>query len=261
MLMGCVLLGACAGAPVRREPEGLRFDTVTNACRQNPANCVALTGREAARASGTTIGMATAAGSAVARLLEKSAENLIDKALAECADLARSEVLLRHRQSFAGLSPTREECNERVKEATGRPVTRAMQLGTEMHQVALKCAKEKLGTLRPGGFSLEPRYRYDRKSGKTKQVSDEEAQALRESGNAGELRGTLVPDVVIHPGNPLHAQAIYDFKFQCVHTDDSPQWDRYPAGHPHQGLNQRQLYQEALGVTAKRVAPRTGVSP
>lgn len=142
MLLSCALLGACAGAPVRREPEDLRFDTVTSACRQNPANCVALMGREAARASGAAPGMAAAGGSAVVRLLEKSAQNLIDKALAECADLARSEVLLRHRQAFAGPSPTREECNEQVKDATGRKVRRAMLLGAEMHQVALQCAKE-----------------------------------------------------------------------------------------------------------------------
>jgi hypothetical protein len=203
--------------------------------------------------------MAAAGGSAVVRLLEKSAENLIDKALAECADLARSEVLLRHRQAFAGPSPTRAECSEQVKDATGRKVTRAMQLGTEMHQVALQCAKEKLGKLRPGGFSLEPRYRYDSKTGQTKQVNDEEAHALRESGNGGELLGTLVPDVVIHPGNPLHVQAIYDFKFQCVHTDRVPQWESYPAGHPHQNLNQRELYEKVLGGSAARVAPRHGV--
>jgi hypothetical protein len=216
-------------------------------------------GREAARASGAAPGMAAAGGSAVVRLLEKSAQNLIDKALAECADLARSEVLLRHRQAFAGPSPTREECNEQVKDATGRKVRRAMLLGTEMHQVALQCAKEKLDKLRPGGFSLEPRYRYDRRSGETKQVSDEEAQALRESGNGGELLGTFVPDVVIHPGNPLHAQAVYDFKFQCVHMDRAPEWESYPAGHPHQKLGQGELYEEALGVLPARVAPRHGV--
>ncbi len=255
MLQVCVLLVACAGAPVRCEPEALRFDTVTSACRQNPANCVALAGRE----SGAAIGMAAAGGSAVVRALEKPVADLIEKALAECADLARSEVLLRHRSDFAGPSPTREECKQQVKDATGRRVTRAMQLGMEMHQVALKCAEEKLARLRPGGFSLEPRYRYDRKSGETQLVSDEEAQALKESGNGGELLGTLVPDVVIHPGNPLHAQAIYDFKFPCVHMDRVPQWDGYPPGHPHHKLDQGQLYNEALGVPPARVAPRHGV--
>jgi hypothetical protein len=138
--------------------------------------------------------MAAAGGSAVVRALEKPVADLIEKALAECADLARSEVLLRHRSDFAGPSPTREECKQQVKDATGRRVTRAMQLGMEMHQVALKCAEEKLARLRPGGFSLEPRYRYDRKSGETQLVSEEAAQALRESGNGGELQGTLVPE-------------------------------------------------------------------
>jgi hypothetical protein len=128
-----------------------------------------------------------------------------------------------------------------------------------MHQIALKCAKERLDTLRPGGFSLEPRYRYDSKTGQTKQVRDEDAAALRESGNGGELQGTLVPDVGIHPGNPLHAQAIYDFKFQCVHTDDGLQWEMYPPRHPHHPLDQGEMYNKALGAPAARVAPRHGV--
>ncbi len=261
MLAGCVLLGACAGTPAQRQPEGLRFDTVSNACRQNPASCAALVGREATRASVPAAGMTAGAGYALVRILEKPLEERIDKELTECADLARSEVLLRHRKDFKGPSPTREECNQKVKDATGRSVRRAMQLGTEMHQVALKCAKERLDKLRPGGFSLEPRYRYDSKTGQTKRVRDEDVRALEESGNGGELLGTLVPDIVIHPGDPLYAQAIYDFKFQCVHTDGVPEWETYPPGHPHQGREQGHVYSEALGAPAKRVAPRNGVEP
>ncbi len=38
---------------------------------------------------------------------------------------------------------------------TGKPVTRAMQLGTEKHRLAIQCTKEKLDALIPGHFSLE----------------------------------------------------------------------------------------------------------
>jgi hypothetical protein len=83
----------------------------------------------------------------------------INEALAECADAARSEVMFKH---FKGRGPTPEECNEEVgRDTRGEPITRAMQLGVEQHRVALKCAEERLSELKPGGFSLSPRYRYE----------------------------------------------------------------------------------------------------
>lgn len=256
MLVGCVLLGGCAGTSNPRRAETYRFDTVSNACRQNPASCAALAGKETV---GTTMAAAATTGQVVVRALEDSVRDLIDATLAQCADLARSEVLLRHRQDFASPSPTREECKQQVKDAAGRRVSRAMQLGTEMHQEAKRCAEERLGKLLPGRFSLEPHYRYDPRSGQTKQVPDEDVTALRESGNQGELLGTLAPDVVIHTANPLHIQAVYDFKFPCFHLDGMPEWSTYPPGHPHQGLRQDQAYKRALGEAAARVAPRIGV--
>jgi hypothetical protein len=256
MLVGYLLLGACAGTPGRQRAEAYRFDTVTNACRQNPANCVLAAGKESA---GHTVVAAGTRAYAVVRALEDLDKELIEAALVECADLARSEVLLRHRQDFAGQSPSREECNQQVKDAAGRLIRRAMQLGTEMHQVARKCAEERLGQLRPGEFSLEPHYRYDSRSEQTKHIPEQDVAALRESGNGGELLGTLVPDVVIHDGNPLHVQAVYDFKFPCFHLDGMPRWDTYPPGHPHQNLDQGRLYRTALRAPAARVAPRIGV--
>jgi len=256
MFVSCLLLGACAGTPSRQRAEAYRFDSVSNACRQSPAHCAALAGKEPA---GHTLAAAATTGAVVVRALETLDQELIEATLVECADLARSEVLLRHRQDFAAPSPSREECHQLVKDAAGRRVSRAMQLGTEMHQVALQCAKERLGQLRPGGFSLEPTYRYDSRSGQTKHLPEEDVVALRESGNGGELLGTIAPDVVIHTGNPLHVQAVYDFKFPCFHLDGMPQWSRYPPGHPHQGLGQDQVYRVALGAPSPRVAPRLGV--
>jgi len=256
MLLGCLLLGACAGTPGRQRVEAYRFDSVSNACRQSPAHCAALAGKESV---GHPLAAAATTGSVVVRALETLDRELIEATLVECADLARSEVLLRHRRDFAGPSPSREECHQQVKDAAGRRVSRAMQLGTEMHQAALQCAKERLGQLRPGGFSLEPTYRYDSRSGQTKYLPEEDVAALRESGNGGELLGTIAPDVVIHTGNPLHIQAVYDFKFPCFHLDGMPRWDTYPPGHPHQRRGQDQVYRTALGVRPARVAPRIGV--
>ena len=74
--------------------------------------------------------------------------------------------------------------------------------------MALQCVQERLDRLIPGRFSLEPRYRYDKRTGQTELVSQQEARALRQQGCGDELKGTLVPDVVIHSGNPLEALAV-----------------------------------------------------
>ncbi|MGZ3457193.1 MAG: hypothetical protein ACXU86_01685 [Archangium sp.] len=141
-------------------------------------------------------------------------------------------------------------------------VTLAMFLGQEMHRVALQCVGERLGQLRPGGFSLEPRYRYDKKTGKTTFISEEEAQSLLRQWRGAELKGTFRPDVAIHqPGNPLHVEAVYDLKFPCAGGEDPPSWRRYPEGHPHEGISQKEMYEKALMTKAWRVAPWFGILP
>ncbi|HZI13772.1 MAG TPA: hypothetical protein VE153_25565 [Myxococcus sp.] len=162
LVAGALLAGCARGRAGRYE-----FDSATSACRQNPALCARLAGEE------TVVPMARAAqvaasagvtGSVMLRVLRPEDQSVLEKALSECADEARSEVLLRQ---FQGRSPTAEECREEVeKDAKGNPVTRAMKLGTDMHTVALACAHKRLGALRPGGFSLEPRYRYNPKTQK-----------------------------------------------------------------------------------------------
>ena len=138
-------------------------------------------------------------------------------------------------------------------------MTRAMRFGEEMHRVALRCAKEKLEKLRPGGFGLELRYRYDPKTGRLTLVSPAEEQLLLRQGRGSELRGTLVPDVVLHDGNPLNVEDVYDFKFPCVNTDTAPPWREYSEGHPDEGSSQGKMYGEALQVKPARVVPRLGV--
>jgi hypothetical protein len=142
-------------------------------------------------------------------------------------------------------------------DSEGRPVTRAMQLGNEKHAEAFKCVEQKLGELIPGHYSIEQRYRYDRKTGKLELVSQTEEQRLLRQGRQHELLGTLQPDVVIHSGNPLQARAVYDFKFPCI-PGIQPTWTIYNRP-PYQDLTQGEVYQEAFKVSPARVAPGKGV--
>jgi len=189
--------------------------------------------------------------------LDPELRDRINEALAECADLARSEVMLKH---FGGRRPTAQECNEQVGEdGRGEPVTRAMQLGVEQHRVALQCTEERLKELKPGGFSLSPRYRYDPATGKAEYIPRETVKELLSQGRSAELRGTLEPDVVIHAGSPHQVQAVSDFKFPCVNTDRQSAWRSYPESRADGISNQGALYNKALKVEATRVQPHLGV--
>ncbi|WP_224361386.1 hypothetical protein [Hyalangium versicolor] len=181
--------------------------------------------------------------------------NLLES-LYRCADEARSEVLLKY---FDGRSPTRAECDEVVEvDRKGEPITRAMRLGSEQHEIALRCAMTKLGEMKPGGFSLSPRYRVDPATGEVQYLSPARVKALLEAGESAQLYGSIEPDVVIHTGNPLHVQAVLDFKFPCVNGGEPP-WRKYPKGHAYHGRNQGDLYEEILQVEPLRIIPRIGV--
>jgi hypothetical protein len=181
----------------------------------------------------------------------------IDEALAQCANAARLEVMSKH---FQGRRPTREECDEEIgKDSRGEPITRAMQLGVEQHRVALQCADEKLRELKPGGFDLSPRYRYDPRTGQAVHIPREAVKELLSQGRSAELRGTLEPDIVVHAGAPHQVQAVYDYKFPCVNTDQRSSWRDYPRGRAYSGRNQGELYENALKVKPARVQPHLGV--
>lgn len=258
--MALVLQTACT-TPVGAQRGGsYSYDnSVSAACRQNPANCPALAGKEATFEPIRQAGTAVASVAAVLAVLDNEARISIEEALKYCADMARSEVLLRYPAAFKGPAPDAGECNQRTVDAQGRSVTWAMRLGMEMHEVARHCAEEELNKLRPGGFSLEQRYRYDMRTGSKRPISAAEERALVESGNQGELKGTLKPDVVIHSGLPLDVQAVYDFKFPCVNLDEAPPWTEYAEGHPYSDYNQGQMYEMAFESPVARIMPRLGV--
>lgn len=216
-------------------------------CRTSPSACVAAVGKEVASTA------------AVVKLaLDAKTEADVVEELEACADKARSEVLLRHAGDFAGPSPSAEECRQPAKNAREKNVTWAMQLGTEMHEVAQTCAQAALEKLLPGRFSLEQRYLYNRQTRVKKPVSAEEERLLKETGNLGELKGSVKPDVVIHTGDLLRVLAIYDFKFPCVNPKRPPSWNSYSDGRPYQNINQGELYEEVFDVVPKQIYPRWG---
>src|SRR5262245_19514241 len=93
MLVICALLQACATTP--RHASSFRFvDSPSATCRHSISGCAALYGKE--------IASTTAVLKVALNVADKAA---IDQTLAECADLARSEVLLRHQGDFEQLSP------------------------------------------------------------------------------------------------------------------------------------------------------------
>jgi hypothetical protein len=241
VLQAGLLMTACAvGVHGAAGQYALGTDTVTNACLKNPANCPPAVGQPTAAgsigASSSLVGVAAIGGLVVQSGWEMDEEltAAIDKALAECADDARSEMILKY---FKSRWPTREDCNEVVgMNRRGEPITRAMQLGVEQHELALQCAEEKLSKLKPGGFILSPRYRYNPTTEQTQYIPPEVVKELVAQGRSEELKGTIEPDLVIHEGDACRVQAVYDFKFPCVNTDREVPWRHYPEGITLKGI-------------------------
>jgi hypothetical protein len=259
-LLGGLLLGACAHVQSPGTQTQYAFDnSVSAACRNNPARCAQVKGTPSATGSGIAVGTAGYAVHQALEVLDNLTQSSIEAALKKCADEARTTVLLGYSGHFKGAGPSAAECREWVQDKTGRRVTWAVRLGLEMHEVALECAHEALDKLRPGGFSIEPRYHYEPQTGKKRLISPEEERALMQSGNSRELLGTLKPDVVLHAGDPMKIQAIYDFKFPCVNTTHVPPWNPYSKGHPYADSDQGAIYKKALGGEPARVVPWLGI--
>jgi hypothetical protein len=271
-----VMLTACSPATHRPPPTyNQSLDSASNACARYPAHCPELVGQQVSASPAAPVvrpppkspppslsgsqraALNVAAGAAASRLaIDATLELRIREALSQCADDARSTVILKH---FGDRGPTREECNEVIGvDARGEPITRAMQLGNEQHALALRCAEARLKELKPGGFSISPRYRIDPQTGHAQFIPREQVQALLAQGRSAELLGSIEPDIVIHAGHPHQVQLTFDFKFPCVNGGNTP-WRKYPEGHPHHGYNQRDVYERALGVEPLRILPRRGV--
>ncbi|EPX60758.1 multi-sensor signal transduction multi-kinase [Cystobacter fuscus DSM 2262] len=175
----------------------------------------------------------------------------VEKILRECAVQAHETVNRRR----LGADPTWEQCQEIVeRKAGGRALTLAMKLGNEKHAEAIECARSRLNHLLRGRFSLEQRYRHDKTTDQLELVSPEQYQKSMRTNQGKDMKGTLVPDVVIHAkDNPLKTQFTYDFKFPCLEST-LPTWNAYPRDSPYYGKNQGQIYERAFGA-ALRVTP------
>jgi hypothetical protein len=260
VLMGLMAPSACGTTTLRgahgsgpghygysQTPVGL--DSPSATCRNSLSACAALYGKEAASATAV-----------LKAALDATTKTTIEAELVECANSARLEVLKRYSGQFKGASPSAAECKQETRDAKGRQITWAMRLGLEMHEVAQLCAEQRLNKVLPGKFSLEQRYRVDMSTKQKELISQKEEQALSEAGHGKELKGTLKPDVVIHQGDPLDAQAVYDFKFPCVDISSVPRWNQYPQGHPFADFNQGSMYQTFIAPIIGRVIPWLGVT-
>jgi hypothetical protein len=260
-IVALVTQTACTSTVRYGTPGRFSYDTTVNAtCRNNPAACAPAPGEEPLIVNTLKeAGTAALSAGAVLKVLDAATQKAIDNALAKCANDARSDILLRHEGKFRSVFPAADECTQMTVDEQGRKVRWAVRLGNEMHEEARKCAERVLGSLWPGAFSLEQRYRYDRQTGQKKLVSAEEERLLEETGNGGELAGTLKPDLVLHSGDPLRAQAVYDFKFPCMDTNRPITWSKYPERSPYAGSDQGEMYEELFGQKPARIMPRLGV--
>ncbi|MHA7634029.1 hypothetical protein [Corallococcus sp. M7] len=257
----CLLLWtACAGPEVRRPPSYSQatMDSATSGCLRNPA-CASQVGQDAILPWLSRAAARAGQAAAVMRLWDAAEVARVERVLVECAKQANFEVNERLLGPGGKTSPA--VCREKVVDANGRKITRAMQLGEAKHSAALECVQRALGSTDAGRFSLEPRYLRDAKTGRTRWLAPEEVAQWLRDGLFHLLSGSIAPDVVLHAfGNPLQAQRVYDFKFPCPVTNP-PRWDTYPEGHPFAKKEQGEVYLLLLGRdTAPRlVSPNLGV--
>jgi hypothetical protein len=246
---GLALLAGCATGTFGGRAPG-RYtqttDSASSACLRNPACHTVLPGEEAVipwlsrtsvRAVETTVTLAV--------MLQGAELKLVEQALADCAREADDQAN-REDEELAGRKPTREQCQKVVRREGTTEVTRAMELGTRKHELALDCVRKRLGPQYSEHLRVEPTYQKEPGTGLWRWLDPKQVDEWLRDGLLSQLWGALVPDVVIHAsGNPNDIQRVYDFKFPCP-ADNKPSWRPYPKGHPHYPKDQKKMYQEAL---------------
>lgn len=177
----------------------------------------------------------------------------LQESLAECARMAEHRVNSGH---FGNRPPTREECGEELEvDGCAEPITRAMLLGRQKHNLALACAHDVLTRLWPAPFSIEQRYRYYQHSRILQTISREKEQQLIKQRCTEDLWGSIKPDIVLHSDyNLLQAAIIIDLKFPCP-PSNRPQWTKYGPKSAYPGSNQGEIYKEALDGEVFRLTP------
>jgi hypothetical protein len=229
------------------------LDTETNTCLRFPASCP---GAEAlaARQRIAETGASFASVSAAFYMEDKAQQARIEQAILDCVKDADFKL----NERYFGGSPSREQCSEVVaRDENGKPITRAMTLGREKHELALACVQQELSHIRKDGFSLNQRYQEHKNTGKWEPLSNTQMEALLRKGGSG-LAGSIEPDIVIHTGSPAKVLDVFELKFPCPGTNPA-RWHDYPPGTPHHPRNQGEVYAKALGGNPARVSPRWGI--
>jgi hypothetical protein len=156
---------------------------------------------------------------------------------------------------FGNRRPTQQECNEKIGEDG---LTRAQHMGNDYEEAALACVRNDLSLLKWLGehghaLSIKPTYRRNPSTGNVEHVPDTLVENLLRNKQYEQLRGSIVPDVIVHrQGFPNRVQAVYDFKFSC--TGGRGSWRMYNKG-PHNRRTQGQVYEELLGVVPTIIPP------
>ncbi|HEX5747316.1 MAG TPA: hypothetical protein VFZ09_13820 [Archangium sp.] len=257
LLLTSLLLGACATRPGHpgAAPRGdLRLDSETVA-RMRYAGLVRGTGTAVSSttlAVGATLALATPV---VLAVYHHNRDKVLElqESLAECARMAEHRVNSDH---FGDRPPTREECGEELEvDGCAEPITRAMLLGRQKHDLALACARDVLTRLWPAPFSIEQRYRYYRASKIVATISREKEQQLIEQRCTEDLWGSIKPDIVLHSDyNLLQAAIIIDLKFPCP-PSKPPTWRRYGPKSAYPNSTQGEVYKKALGGEVVLLTP------
>ena len=102
-----------------------------------------------------------------------------------------------------GKFPNDAECERVVRRnATGRDVTLAQELGVLKHAAAFACIEKRLPQRLRDHFSVEPRYKGE---------TEPDGAVLTNNKS-----GSLQPDIVLHATrNATHLQCVFELKFPC----------------------------------------------
>ncbi len=229
------------------------LDSATSGCLRTPA-CYAQTGEEAILPWLTRSLHALRTATATLRLLEAAEIRHVEQVLVQCARDAHLTI-----NEELGYSPTEAQCQEVVRREGNTDITRSMDLGRKKHARALECARKQFEVSYRDNVSIEPLYLKDSRTGRWRWVDPLLVAQWLSDGLFHLLRGSLVPDVVIHAaGDPLKIQRIYDLKFPCP-VGKPPSWSSYAAGPLSSKREQEKLYEELAGTEPSLIHPLYGV--
>jgi hypothetical protein len=193
----------------------------------------------------------------VMQFLKDAEVKRVEQLLLQCAKDADFQV--NQKEFGEGNLPTKEQCDEVVRQEKGKGVTRAMELGTKKHEMALECVKRNLGEQLLRNVTVQPRYKFDAAAGRWRMLDPELVAKWMKEQLFDLLLGTLAPDIVVHEaGNPDKVQRVYDYKFPCLPSRKTrPRW-RYSQD---EQVDQGTRYRNALGgeERPRLITPQLGI--